>query len=378
MHASNTDSPDTPDNPPFDPNTAGPDFADNFRHILRLIAEADDGGRLRAVADEIQALMPRIVALVEDAQTLSGLISTLNDALTRRVLEVAMAEDGTAPGARQWCWILLGSGGRQEQTLTSDQDNGIIFANQDTPEADEAMRARLLPLAKKINHTLDACGFPLCTGQVMAGNPEWCLSLHEWKRRFGDWIIEGAPQALLNASIFFDLRPLFGALHLAEALQDWLAHEASANQRFLFQMSQNALRRTVPLNFLQRIALEKNGPHAGKIDLKISAATLFVDAARIYGLACGARTCNTAERLRQAAARGMLHPGDVEEWIKAFYFIQALRLKYQERAFLSGQAMHNHLDPGTMGRGEKKMLLAALKQAQALQRRLGLDYPGSA
>jgi signal-transduction protein with cAMP-binding, CBS, and nucleotidyltransferase domain len=98
----------------------------------------------------------------------------------------------------------LGSEGRQEQTLASDQDNGLIFAGSGDAVA---VREQLLPMALRINEALDACGFPLCTGQVMASNPQWCLDLHEWRQRFAGWIIEGDPQALLNASIFFDLRP---------------------------------------------------------------------------------------------------------------------------------------------------------------------------
>lgn len=211
----------------------------------------------------------------------------------------------------------------------------------------------------------------------MASNPQWCLSLHEWKERFSNWIIEGDPQALLNASIFFDLRPLHGARELAEELADWLAQEASTNSRFLFQMAVNSLHREVPLGLFRKFTVEKEGKYQGTIDLKVNAATLFIDAARIYGLACGAHASNTAERFRLAIDAHRLHPDDVAKWIKAFYFIQLLRLKNQQDSYKRGQPMHNHIDPTQLNAADRDKLLDALRQARALQHRLELDYPGS-
>ena len=237
-------------------------------------------------------------------------------------------------------------------------------------------RRTLLPLALRINDALDACGFPFCPGQIMASNPQWCLSLHEWRERFSNWIIDGDPQALLNASIFFDLRPLYGARELAQALVDWLARNASDNHRFLFQMADNALRRKAPLGLLHDFTVEKDGEFAGTIDLKVDAATLFVDAARVYGLACGAHTGNTANRLRVAADAHRLFPKEVNAWIRAFYLIQMLRLENQQRCHMQGIAMHNHVDPEALAPTQRRALLEALRQARALQKKLALDYTG--
>lgn len=359
--------------PVFDPASAsGRVFEDALQQACAVIAAARDEAGLRRASALIEDLVHRLVDQAQTAEPMTLLISMLNDALTRRIIEVASA-DAALPDAR-WCWISLGSEGRQEQTLSSDQDNGIIFSG-DAP--DDALRAALLPLAQRINATLDACGFPLCTGQVMAGNPEWCLSLREWKERFRNWIMEGDPQALLNASIFFDLRPLHGDEDLADELARWLALEASANSRFLFQMAANSLRREAPLGFFRRIIVERNGKYPGTLDLKVNAATIFVDAARIYGLACGTYASNTAERLRLAVDARRLHPDDVEKWIRAFYSIQMLRLKHQQRSYRQGQKMHNHVDPKRLDAPDRSSLLDALRQARAVQRRLALDFPGS-
>lgn len=347
-------------------------FELNLQQVLHAVAAASDMAGLLQAASQIQALVHRLVEQAQVAESMTLLISMLNDVLTRRVIEIISA--GAALDGVRWCWISLGSEGRQEQTLSSDQDNGIIFTGAAPADA---LRAILLPLAQRINAALDACGFPLCTGQVMASNPQWCLSLLEWKERFRNWIIEGDPQALLNASIFFDLRALHGAMELAEELADWLAKEASANSRFLFQMAANSLQREAPLGMFRKFVVEKGGKYPGTIDLKVNAATVFVDAARIYGLACGAHASNTAQRFRLAIGAHRLHPVDVENWIKAFYFIQMLRLKNQQRSYNLGQAMHNHIDPMQLDASDRDKLRDALRHARALQKRLALDYPGS-
>lgn len=337
----------------------------------RIAAAQDLAGLQRASAD-IQELAARLIENTP-AEALTRLISTLNDALTRRVIEVVVAAEAAPPAAR-WCWIALGSEGRQEQTFASDQDNGIVFeANGPAGE----VRDSLLPLALRINHALADCGFTLCKGQVMASNPKWCLSVREWRERFLGWIIEGGPQALLNATIFFDLRPISGASELAQGLAGWLGVTASDNPRFLAQMTENALRRHPPLGLLRDIVVEKDGEFAGTVDLKLFAATLFVDAARVFGLATASAGSNSADRLRHAAQAGRLDMAEVDEWLRAFYFIQALRLKFQQRSRAAGAAMHNHVDPDRLDVHERRSLLSALQQARALQKRLALAFLGS-
>jgi CBS domain-containing protein len=365
------DSTTSKPNAVFDPQTvAGRAFVRDLQHAHRSMRGATDATALQQAAAEIQALVHGAVG--QAPEPLTRFISTLNDTLTRRVIELTCA--GTQIRGVRWCWIALGSEGRQEQTLASDQDNGIIFASIGDATT---LREHLLPMALRINEALDACGFPLCTGQVMASNPQWCLDLHEWRQRFATWIIEGDPQALLNASIFFDLRPLYGANDLAQMLTDWLGENAPDNPRFLLQMTENALRRKAPLGVLRDFVVEQGGEYAGTIDLKLHAATLFVDAARIYGLARGARATNTADRLRLAGGEQRLNQRDVEAWIQAFYFIQMLRLKNQQRCYERGSVMHNHVNPNELDAAERRALLDALRRARELQKRLALDYLGT-
>jgi CBS domain-containing protein len=182
----------------------------SMREVATAIHLADDLAALRRAAEEIRGLAKTLLAQGVSAEALTGLVATLNDRLTERILALEAARHDVA-GIR-FCWLALGSEGRHEQTLSTDQDNAIVFESE---EEAEAVRARLLPFAKAVNVALDACGFPLCKGEIMASNPKWCLAAAEWRVRFGDWIRNPDPDALLNANIFFDFRPLWGEAKLA-------------------------------------------------------------------------------------------------------------------------------------------------------------------
>ncbi len=322
------------------------------------------------VARDIRALAHNMLAQGVGAEQLTQIISTLNDLLTVRVLQLAEAKHGLA-GA-PYCWLALGSEGRVEQTLSTDQDNGIVFAA--APEAAEALRERLLAFAEEVNRGLDACGFPLCKGGIMASNPKWCLTLAEWQDLFAGWIDHGDPAALLNATIFFDFRPLYGAVALAEELRSWLAARAQANPRFLHQMAANALRNRPPLGLVRDFVVASGGEHDHTIDLKLNGTTPFVDAARIYGLAAGDTHTNTLARLRAAGSRLKIPREEVEAWCEAFLFIQLIKLRNQHLAQRQGGDGHNHVNPDELNELERRILKEAFRQARKLQTRLALDY----
>jgi CBS domain-containing protein len=304
-------------------------------------------------------------------------LSALNDGLTRALVAREMA--ASVPGPVEMCWIEMGSAGRFEQTLSTDQDNGIVFRCPGRPP--EAVRATLLPAARRVNAALAAAGFALCRGGIMAGNPRCCLSLAEWKTRFADWIDVGDPQALLNATIFFDFRALAfeagalrGAAGLAVELREWLGRYAAGNDRFLAQMAANALENRPPLGLLHDFILPGGAGHPHTLDLKVNGITPFVDAARVYALQAAAAPTSTVERLRAAGAARHLDAAMVEAWVDAFAFIQALRLRHQEGLRLRAMPIHNHLDPGSLNEFQRRILRESMRQARRLQTRLASDH----
>jgi CBS domain-containing protein len=267
------------------------------------------------------------------------------------------------------CWLAFGSEGRREQTLCADQDNGLVFEPRDG-SAVEAVRARLVAIARKVNDALAACGFPHCKGGVMAGNPSWCLTVDEWRERFRSWIDDPTPGALLHASIFFDFRPLFGNEALVDPMREQLARSVPGNRRFLSQLVGNALARRPPLGFLHDFAVETEGAHAGTLDLKCGAAALFVDAARIYALAAGEAAPGTEDRMRSAAAAAGVDRREVEGWVEAFHFVQVLRLQHQLEQGRRGEEPHNHIDPYALNPLERKFFRETLRLAASIQKRM--------
>jgi CBS domain-containing protein len=302
------------------------------------------------------------------ADQLTHLISTLNDLLTLRIIELTH-DEFDLPQVK-WCWVALGSEGRYEQTLSTDQDNGIIF-EADGQDA-EQVRKDLLPFADSVNRKLDACGFPLCKGGIMAGNPEWCLSLEEWRGKFAKWILSPEPKARLNASIFFDFRPLYGDEELSHSLREWLLEASGKATLFLRLMTENALQCQPPLGLIRDFTYDNNKDFPHTIDLKMHGSRPFVDAARIFSLANGVAMTSTAQRLRGAAEATNLG-ADVEAIIDGFYFIQLLRLRHQHD--LNGDdAGANRVNPDELNELDRHILKEAFKQARKLQDKLRLDF----
>ena len=337
------------------------------RYLSLEIKGAKDLSAVSRFGADIRELASRMLVQGMAVGPLTAFIASLNDLLTERIVELDFQAAGTR-GLR-WCWVVMGSEGRSEQTLRTDQDNGLIFEpapGQSVPEA----RAALLPVAQHINQALDQAGYHLCPGDIMAGNPQWCLSLDEWRARFERWIDSGSPEALLHGAIFFDLRPLAGELVLGRELRAWLGAHAPKNPRFLHQMAANALVNRAPLDWLRRFRV---GPD-GRLDLKMNGAALFVDAARIFSLTLGIDECNTERRLRAAAPALKLPATELEAWIAAFHHIQGQRLRRQAECLARGHAPDNRVDPLALNDFEREVLRSAFRRSHALQRRLALDY----
>ena len=341
-----------------------------IKEISSEIREAADLHSLKHAAGEIHRLAGNMLAQGMSAEPLTQFISTLNDILTLRVIELTLTEFELP--AIAWCWIALGSEGRFEQTFSTDQDNGIIFDCPDEVEA-EPLRQMFLPFAQSVNFKLDACGFPLCKGNIMAGNPEWCLSLQEWRQRFSGWIHKSEPVALLNGSIFFDFRPLYGEESLSDKLRQWLLGATASNPLFLRQMVVNALQCRPPLGLIRDFVYDHARQFPHTIDLKMYGSRPFVDAARILALANGVSHTSTALRLRAVAEHVRLAREDVEALVQGFSFIQLLRLRNQHESETNGE-FANRIDPGKLNELDRQMLKQAFRQGKKLQQKLELEY----
>jgi CBS domain-containing protein len=338
----------------------------SIRHVSSGIRSAQDEAALVQSAQQIRAFARHLIGQGVAARQLTQLISHLNDLLTERLVTLKAEVHGM--DLQQACWLAFGSEGRSEQTISTDQDNGLVFLS-DKPEQD---RARWLRFARDVNEALDRCGYPLCKGNIMASNPECCLTPREWSARFDRWMEYGAPQDLLNANIYFDLRALVGRTDLVDALRAQITRQAGALPRFAKQMADNALRHRVPLNW--RGAIDTDTVDGQEmVDLKHHGTAVFVDVARIYALALGVPVTGTRERFEAIGPLLHMSSQDTEAWSAAFEYLQMLRLQVQmgdtplEHANLVPLESLNSID--------RHILKESFRTARRLLQKIGRDYP---
>ena len=335
---------------------------------LRL---AGDLKVLSALASEIRKLTLRLVEKGVGPEQLMLFVSVLNDRLSQRVIEIVRKRHDLE--RISWCWLAFGSEGRLEQTLATDQDNGLIFAAHEGIDPSQ-VRARLLGFAREVNEALDASGFPLCKGNVMASNPALCLSAEEWRAKMSSWIEVSMPKALLDAAICFDFRALYGDASLVASLREWVSARVKAQPAFLRHMAEAALQARPALNRMGGFATKDVKGAPGSINLKLQGARIFVDAARIYALAQGVTQTNTADRLRSVRGALGMNEADAAAAVEAFFLVQRLRLRNQVMQREGDPEAANRVAPDQLNRIEQAGLKEALRTAKDLQSRLALDY----
>lgn len=340
-------------------------------HLARTIRSAPRVENLVAMRGEIGQLVERMLAHGASSTQITHIITLLNDHTVCRVIELTLADKGD-PGI-PFSWLCFGSEGRREQTLYTDQDNGILFEARDAVQAAE-IRSKLLPIAQQINQSLALCGFTLCKGNIMAGNPQLCLSRAEWARRFAAFIREATPENLLGSSIYFDLRVVWGDEQGCEQLRRAILDQVADNRLFQRMLAMNALRQRPPVGRFREFVLEKKNGEKATLDLKVQGLTPFVDGARLLALAHGIGANNTLERFRQLVAKEVIDPLDGAAYEEAYHFIQQTRMQQHQRQTRENLPYSNRVDPDSLNHLDRRILRESLRQAQRLQSSLALRY----
>ncbi|CAD5377644.1 CBS domain-containing protein [Pseudomonas sp. OF001] len=311
-------------------------------HLARTISAAPHIDTLVELREEIAHLIDNMLAHGANPEQLTHIITLLNDHTVARVIELMIEAHGD-PGV-PFTWLVFGSEGR------------------------------LLPLARAINAALDRCGFALCNGNIMAGNPELCLSRQEWLRRFSGMIQSPTRDNLMHSSIFFDLRPVWGPSEGCRQLQEALLGMIEGNSLFQHMMAANALRHPPPIGRFRDFIVASRGDDKDTLDIKVEGLMPFVEGVRILALAHGIGECNTLERLRQLGARGVLKAQDAAAYEEAYHFIQMTRMQLHQRQERAGQPLSNRLDPDTLNQLDRRILRESFRQAQRLQSSLSVRY----
>ena len=328
---------------------------------LFLVREILNQDRIEGLYD-LSLKSPRVVSsLIKQgakAHHVTRLITMVNDYILDRLLTLLQEEMGKPP--LPFCWLLMGSEGRQEQTFRTDQDNGIIYADpQDQKQAKEA-RDYFKMLGNEAIRHLVACGFPRCPGNIMASNPQWCQPYTVWQSYFDTWIRTPEPQDVLNATIFFDFRAGYGATELGERLRTHLLEEVKGQDLFLRFLAKDALTTAPATSFFRGFVLEKSGKHKNKLDLKHKGLVPVVDFARIMALRSGVRQTNTMRRLQRLGEGGFIRRELYEKATQSYEFQMHLRLVHQQRQHDQGLEPDNYIDPADLSELERRTLKEAL------------------
>ncbi|MGP9802514.1 DUF294 nucleotidyltransferase-like domain-containing protein [Rheinheimera sp. NSM] len=290
------------------------------------------------------------------------IITTITDALTQRLIYLAQQQLGEPPCV--FSWLAFGSQARMDQSLNADQDNALLLEK----EPAGAVGDYFAQLAEFVCQGLARCGITLCPGNIMASNAELRLSLKGWSGRFARWIATPTPDALLKASIFFDLRVIDGSRGLFNALQEDILQRTAQAPLFLYHLAQAALQRTAPLGFFKNFILEQDGKHKKGLDLKKRGISLITDLVRVYALSAGIYEVNTRRRLQQLAAQGVIDSKDSQNLNDAFDLLAQLRWEKHQHDLQQGHDVTNLLDPSEisgLARHQMKDSFAVINSAQA-------------
>jgi CBS domain-containing protein len=328
--------------------------------VLRRVERLADRAALPGYGAKVAEMASALLAGGLEADVIAGYVARLNDALVRRVLAFAEADLGERPAP--YAWLTMGSEGRMEQTLLTDQDNALVFADEG-----EAHRGWFERLAALVNADLEAAGFPRCSGGYMAIN--WNGTVSEWVQRFAGWFEARKPQELLEASTFFDFRRVGGTLDL-EPLEEALSTTAR-HPVFLRYLARAALDMRPPSSLTMRLR------ESAEIDLKMQGLSPIIYLARCYGLEVGSPERNTRARLEAAVKAGLMSQEVFGSVSEAYRFLLGLRLRLQLRLLTAGKPVVNKLALSELAGIERTRLKDSFRAVKSWQDMAAYHYQAS-
>jgi CBS domain-containing protein len=320
-------------------------------YLLKRVQKIEGKADAFNYANEVASLAETSLQGGLNVGQIGRVIASLNDALTNRLLRVAEHELGPPPSG--YAWIVFGSEGRREQVLLTDQDNALIYEDDN-----ESARAYFTELARRVVDGLLAAGFPPCPGGFTADRLTW--SLEECHEKFASWLASPQPEALLDSSVLFDFRAVHQTLSL-RSLED-LVTSAHDNQLFMAHFARQTLRFRPPLTAFRKIKTSD-----GDIEIKRGGIAPIVGLGRLYGILAGSSERSTTERLDAASRAGVLSEETSETMAEAFLFMLRLRLEQQLASLRSGNRPSNRISIDELSPLERRHLKEGLVFVRDIQ-----------
>ncbi len=342
--------------------------------MIREIRDAENIDEIFATQDR----MPRIVKALTDsgahARNITRIITTISDTILEKIVDFAIKELGEPP--KPFAFVSLGSEGRGEQTLVTDQDNAIIFEDVGEEEL-EAVQAYFNRFGTMVCTYLDKAGYAFCNGNVMAMNPKWCQPLSTWQEYFTGWVLASEPQDLLEVHIFFDFRCLYGEKQFTDQLRDHISKLVEKRAVFFQHLAKNILAFKPPVDFFGNITVESGGDHANSFDIKFVIAAI-VGFARVYSVKNGLESTNTLQRIDTLLERNILNKATHAEIVDAYNYLMQMRFRHQVKMINDGLEPDNFINLDELSHMEKLMLKKTFSQVSSFQKHLSYDSSGIA
>ncbi len=333
-------------------------------NVVRFIEAQATVPDLAAAQTRISGLIPLLLREGAKASHITRVIAEVNDRLIAKILQFAEARLGPAPVP--YCWVVLGSEGRREQTFKTDQDNALIIADSvDQPGRDYFDRFTAF-----VQEALSTCGYPLCRGNYMASNPRWRQTLATWISYFQNWITQAELHGTEDALIFFDMRPVAGDLSLFNSLRHAAYEHLKEASLFKSILALVATTHKPPIGFFRSLVLERSGEHKNQLDIKTYGTGPIVNAARVFALDAGIQHTNTADRLEAVAENATNNAVLFHDLQEAFEFLTLLRLECQIRQIREGQPLSNFIAPDTLSHLQRSLLKGAFHTVAQAQNAL--------
>ncbi|MDH3330069.1 MAG: DUF294 nucleotidyltransferase-like domain-containing protein, partial [Desulfobulbaceae bacterium] len=307
------------------------------------------------------------------AGNITRMIAVLNDHILEKILDLLHEKMGPPPV--KYCWLLMGSEGRREQTFRTDQDNAIIYDDPEGEEQKKESEKYFSEFARRAIDHLVNCGYPLCPGDIMARNPKWCQPYSVWCKYFENWISTPDPQELLNVMIFFDFRSGYGEAALAQNLRDHLNALTRRQEIYLMHLAKDCMANRVPLSFFKSFMVEKNGEHKNELDIKRQGLVPFVNFARVMALKHGVSETNTLARLNVLKEDRYISKNLWSAASEGYELQMQMRLVHQLYQIENGLIPDNYINPTNLTELEKRMLKDAFSIIERLQGNLKTLFP---
>jgi CBS domain-containing protein len=323
--------------------------------------------------------VPQIVTQLLDrgvhAAIVNQLITTVSDTIAIKIIETVTLQMGPPPA--KFVFMVLGSEGRKEQTLKTDQDNAIIYEDK-ANEHREEVRAYFLEFATLVSSHLNSIGFSYCTGGFMAQNPKWTHSLSHWKKNYESWMNESVPETVMQMATFFDCRYLYGEETIIGELQGFLAeHMQQPMDRLFHFMAKNALQYEPPLTLFFKNIRTFKVDKKEVFDIK-KAMTPIVDLVRVYALKNSIFEPNTGERLKALKDKRVFTENEVTELLQSYYYLMGLRLKTQSQQITEDHKLpDNYIALQHLSKIDQLTLREIFKTIENFQLRIKMQFTGN-